>query len=55
MAVKRGVRLQCQETECKCINYITRKNAKSNPDRLSLNKFCSTCRKVTSHIEIKKK
>lgn len=53
MAIKRGIRLQCSES--KNINYITTKNAKNNPDRLSLNKFCSTCRKVTAHNEIKRK
>lgn len=53
MAIKRGIRLQC--TESKSINYITTKNAKNNPDKLSLNKFCPKCRKVTVHVEIKKK
>lgn len=53
MAIKRGIRLQC--TECKNINYLTKKNAKNNPDKMTLNKFCNTCRKSTSHIEIKAK
>ncbi|MDE5599739.1 MAG: 50S ribosomal protein L33 [Ureaplasma sp.] len=53
MAIKRGIRLQC--TDCKNINYLTRKNAKNNPEKLELNKFCNTCRSSTNHVEIKSK
>ncbi len=53
MAIKRSVRLQC--TECKNINYLTFKNNKNTPDRLELNKYCNTCRKANSHVEIKSK
>ncbi|MDE6473207.1 MAG: 50S ribosomal protein L33 [Ureaplasma sp.] len=53
MAIKRGIRLQC--SDCKNINYLSRKNAKNNPDKLELNKFCNTCRASTNHIEIKSK
>ncbi len=53
MAVKKCVRLECKE--CKEINYLTKKNQKAHPDKLELNKYCSRCRKSTSHIETKKK
>lgn len=53
MAVKRGIRMQC--TDCKNINYLTKKNAKNNPEKMTLNKYCNTCRKSTSHVEIKAK
>lgn len=53
MAIKRSVRLEC--TECHEINYLTFKNAKNNPDKMKLNKFCPKCRKVTVHTETKKK
>lgn len=53
MAIKRGIRMQC--SECKNINYLTKKNAKNNPDKLILSKFCNTCRKSTNHNEIKAK
>ncbi len=51
MAIKRAIRLQC--TECKEINYLSKKNQKENPDKLELNKFCNRCRKVTNHKETK--
>lgn len=53
MAVKHGIRMQC--SDCKNINYLTKKNAKNNPEKMTLNKFCNTCRKSTSHVEIKAK
>ncbi len=53
MAVKRQVRLEC--SVCHQINYLTFRNAKSNPDKLELNKFCKHCRKVTLHKETKSK
>ena len=39
--------------ECKNRNYSTNKNKKITTDKLELKKFCSTCRKVTSHRETK--
>ncbi len=45
------VDLKC--TECKNINYTVSKNKKNTPERLELNKYCSTCRKNTTHKEKK--
>jgi len=45
--------LQC--SECKQLNYITSKNRTTNPDRLSLKKYCSVCRKHTVHNETRVK
>lgn len=53
MAIKRGIRLQCEE--CKEINYLTKKNAKNNPEKMELNKYCNKCRSSKLHIEIKSK
>ena len=51
MALKRAIRLQC--SECKRINYLSRKNQKANPDKLELNKYCKWCKKTTVHKETK--
>ena len=40
-------------SECKHENYTTVKNKKNNPDKLSRNKFCSKCGRVTKHDEKK--
>lgn len=53
MAIKKSIRLEC--SECKEINYLTKKNSKKHPERLELNKFCSKCRNVKPHKETKKK
>ncbi len=53
MAIKRGYRLQCKE--CKEINYLTTKNVKNTPDKLTLNKYCNRCRAHQEHVEIKGK
>jgi large subunit ribosomal protein L33 len=37
--------------ECKHRNYITRKNRRNDPDRISLQKFCPNCGKHTEHRE----
>ena len=37
--------------DCKHRNYITKKNRRNNPDRLSFNKFCPNCGKHTEHRE----
>jgi large subunit ribosomal protein L33 len=37
--------------ECKERNYITRKNRRNDPDRMTLKKFCPRCVKHTSHRE----
>ena len=36
-------------TECKEENYRTEKNKKNTPERLEIKKFCSKCRKETTH------
>ncbi|MBI3486075.1 50S ribosomal protein L33 [Candidatus Daviesbacteria bacterium] len=44
--------LEC--SVCKSRNYITSKNTVNTKDKLTLNKFCKHCRKVTPHSEVKK-
>ena len=51
--VKRGISMQC--SNCKELNYITRKNAKKHPEKLELSKHCPRCNKPTVHKESKKK
>ena len=46
-------RITMQCTECKKEGYRTIKNKKNTTERLELNKFCSNCRKTTSHKEKK--
>ena len=45
------VKLEC--SECKRINYYSRKNKKVLKDRLELKKFCKWCKKHTLHKETK--
>ncbi len=45
------IKLEC--TECKKLNYHTRKNKKTIKARLELSKFCKTCKKHTPHKETK--
>lgn len=40
-------------TECKEENYRTIKNKKNDPDRIDLKKYCSRCKKTTTHKEKK--
>ena len=40
-------------SECKQINYYTKKNKKNDPDRLEMKKYCRFCRKHTLHKESK--
>jgi large subunit ribosomal protein L33 len=47
--VRPKITMACQV--CKHRNYITRKNRRNDPDRLSLKKFCSNCRCHTEHRE----
>jgi large subunit ribosomal protein L33 len=47
--VRPKITLACQE--CKGRNYITRKNRRNDPDRITLAKFCPVCRKHTEHRE----
>jgi large subunit ribosomal protein L33 len=47
--VRPKITLACQE--CKELNYITRKNRRNDPDRITLAKFCPRCHKHTEHRE----
>ena len=47
--VRPKITLACQV--CKHRNYITVKNRRNDPDRLSMNKFCPNCGKHTDHRE----
>jgi large subunit ribosomal protein L33 len=47
--VRPKITLACQV--CKHRNYITNKNRRNDPDRLSMNKFCPNCGKHTEHRE----
>ena len=40
-------------TECKNENYRTEKNKKNTTEKIELNKYCSTCKKTTTHKEKK--
>ncbi len=55
MAKKQGNRviitLQCGE--CRERNYTTTKNRRNDAGRLELNKFCSRCRIVRTHREVR--
>ncbi|PIV10171.1 MAG: 50S ribosomal protein L33 [Candidatus Portnoybacteria bacterium CG03_land_8_20_14_0_80_41_10] len=46
------IKLQC--SECKRINYWSRKNKKKIQKKIELMKFCKWCRKSTLHKEGKK-
>ena len=41
--------------ECKKVNYRLSKNTKNTTDKLTLNKYCSNCRKVCEFKETKTK
>lgn len=45
------VKLEC--TECKRVNYFSRKNKKTLKNRLELKKHCKFCGKHTVHKETK--
>lgn len=45
------IKLEC--TECKNINYFSRKNKKLTPKRLEIKKYCKHDRKMTMHKETK--
>jgi len=54
MAKKAGeirpkITLAC--TECKGRNYITKKNKRNDPDRLTIKKYCSNCNLHRPHRE----
>ncbi len=46
------VRLRC--SECKHVNYTTRKNKKSVERKIEYKKYCKWCKKSTVHKEAKK-
>ena len=45
------VTLVCDE--CKNLNYTVSKNKKNTTERLEVKKFCSRCKKATTHKEKK--
>jgi len=45
------IKFEC--TECKKINYFSRKNKKLLKNRLEMKKYCRHCRKHTPHKETK--
>jgi large subunit ribosomal protein L33 len=45
----RGFWFAC--TECKRRNYTSVKNKRNDPDRLTLRKFCPSCKRHTPHRE----
>lgn len=53
MAKKKGQRqlmlMVC--SECESTHYITEKSKLNTPDKLELQKYCSNCRKRTTHKE----
>ena len=54
MAKKKGearllITLAC--AECRERNYLTQKNKRNDPDRMSLNKYCPRCRGHREHRE----
>ena len=46
-------RIDLHCTECGEINYRTEKNKKNTTERLEVKKFCSRCKKATTHKEKK--
>jgi len=46
------IRLAC--SSCKTTNYFTKKTKNSAEKKLELKKFCSGCKKHTSHKESKR-
>jgi large subunit ribosomal protein L33 len=47
--VRPKITLACQV--CRHRNYITIKNRRNDPDRLTMKKFCPNCGKHTEHRE----
>lgn len=47
--MREKINLTCQT--CKNRNYITIKNKKNDPDRMTMKKYCNTCKKHTEHKE----
>ena len=51
MSQENLVKLEC--TECKKINYYTKRNKKKLKKKLELKKYCRWCRRHTLHKETK--
>jgi len=49
--MRENITLEC--TECKNRNYSSEKNKKNTPDRITVSKYCSFCKKHTTHKETK--
>ena len=45
------IKLQC--TECRTVNYNSRRNKKTIKAKIELKKYCKQCRKHTAHKEVK--
>ncbi|MEK7584880.1 MAG: 50S ribosomal protein L33 [Patescibacteria group bacterium] len=45
------IKLEC--TECRHINYFSKRNKKTIKERLQIKKFCAWCKKHTPHKENK--
>ena len=45
------IKLEC--SQCKSINYYSKKNKKKIKNRLELKKLCTDCKKHTLHKETK--
>jgi len=51
MSQENMIKLEC--TECKHVNYFSRKNKKTLKERLQMKKHCKFCKKHTNHKETK--
>ena len=51
MSQENLIKFEC--TDCKHINYHSKKNKKKLKNRLELKKFCNWCRKHAVHKETK--
>jgi large subunit ribosomal protein L33 len=47
--VRPKITLACEE--CKHRNYITKKNRRNDPDRLTIRKYCPNCKTHRAHRE----
>jgi LSU ribosomal protein L33P len=47
--IRPKITLACEK--CKERNYITKKNRRNTPDRLTITKYCPRCNAHTSHRE----
>ena len=45
------IKLQC--TECRTVNYNSRRNKKTIKAKLELKKYCKQCKKHIAHKEVK--